>query len=88
MEWYLIRQVFRGGFKIYCDACQQRLGCVLMQNGKVIAYASRQLKKHEMNYPTHDLELVELWMLYKFGNIIYMENLAISSLITTVLSTC
>ena len=34
------------------------LSCVLMQNGKVVAYASRQLKKHEQNYPTHDLEMV------------------------------
>jgi hypothetical protein len=44
------------GFDIYCDACGQGLGCVLMQ-GHVIAYASRQLRKHELNYPTHDLEL-------------------------------
>ena len=42
---------------IYCDASRVGLGCVLMQHGKVIAYASRQLKKHEQNYPTHDLEL-------------------------------
>ena len=45
------------GFAVYCDASRQDLGCVLMQNNKVIAYASRQLKKHEQNYPTHDLEL-------------------------------
>ncbi|KAH0784240.1 hypothetical protein KY290_003838 [Solanum tuberosum] len=45
------------GFVVYCDACRVGLGCVLMQNGKVIAYASRQLKVHEKNYPTHDLEL-------------------------------
>ena len=43
------------GFAVYCDAPRQGLGCVLMQNGKVITYASRQLKKHEQNYPTHDL---------------------------------
>ena len=47
----------RYGFMIYSDASQQGLGCVLMQNGRVIVYASRQLKKHEENYPTHDLEL-------------------------------
>ncbi|GKE86484.1 putative reverse transcriptase domain-containing protein, partial [Tanacetum coccineum] len=41
---------------VYCDASYVGLGCVLMQRGKVIAYASRQLKKHEKNYPTHDLE--------------------------------
>src|SRR5579859_2282667 len=44
-------------FSIYCDASRLGLGCVLMQEGKVVAYASRQLRKHELNYPTHDLEL-------------------------------
>jgi hypothetical protein len=44
-------------FVVYCDASSQGLGCVLMQEGKVVAYASRQLKKHKKNYPTHDLEL-------------------------------
>ncbi|GJS20139.1 putative reverse transcriptase domain-containing protein [Tanacetum coccineum] len=44
-------------FVVYCDASEIRLGCVLMQRGKVIAYASRQLKIYEMNYTTHDLEL-------------------------------
>ena len=44
-------------FVVFSDASRQKLGCVLMQNGRVIAYASHQLKKHETNYPTHDLEL-------------------------------
>jgi hypothetical protein len=44
-------------FTIYCDASRQGLGCVLMQEGRVVAYASRQLKTHQQNYPTHDLEL-------------------------------
>ncbi|GKD81119.1 putative reverse transcriptase domain-containing protein [Tanacetum coccineum] len=44
-------------FVVYCDASKQGFGSVLMQQGKVIAYASRQLKKHEKNYTTHDLEL-------------------------------
>ncbi|GJS38284.1 putative reverse transcriptase domain-containing protein [Tanacetum coccineum] len=44
-------------FMVYCDASNQGLGCVLMQKDKVIAYASRQLKSHEKNYMTHDLEL-------------------------------
>ena len=61
------------GFTVYCDAPRQGLGCVLMQNDKVIAYASRQLKKHEQNYPTHDLELAVvvfalwIWRHYLYG---------------------
>ena len=46
-----------GGFVVYSDASKNGLGCVLMQHGKVVAYASRQLKEYEKNYPTHDLEL-------------------------------
>jgi hypothetical protein len=61
-------------FTIYCDASRQDLGCVLMQEGRVIAYASRQLKTHEQNYPTHDLELavvvhaLKIWRHYLIGN--------------------
>jgi hypothetical protein len=44
-------------FSIYYDVSGQELGCVLMQGGHVVAYASRQLRKHETHYPTHDLEL-------------------------------
>ena len=47
----------KDGYVVYSDASRQGLGCVLMQNSGVIAYASRQLKKHEQNYSTHDLEL-------------------------------
>ena len=60
-------------FDIYSDASKTGLGAVLMQNGKVIAYASRQLKDHERNYPTHDLELaavvfaLKLWRHYLYG---------------------
>ena len=63
----------RYGFMVYSDASQQGLGCVLMQNDRVIAYASRQLKKHEENYPTHDLELasvvfaLKIWRHYLYG---------------------
>ena len=46
-----------GGFVIYSDASRKRLGCVLMQHGKIITYASRQLKSYEQNYLTHDLKL-------------------------------
>ena len=58
---------------VYCDASGLGLGCVLMQHGKVIAYASRQLKLHEKNYPTHDLELativfaLKIWRHYLYG---------------------
>ena len=48
------------GFEVYSDASKNGLGCVLQQNGKVIAYASRQLKPYEANYPTHDLELAAI----------------------------
>ncbi|KAJ0681345.1 putative nucleotidyltransferase, Ribonuclease H [Helianthus annuus] len=58
---------------VYCDASHQGLGCVLMQRDKVIAYASRQLKVHEKNYTTHDLELgavvfaLKIWRHYLYG---------------------
>jgi hypothetical protein len=60
-------------FIVYCDASRDGLGCVLMQEGRVIAYASRQLRRHELNYPTHDLELaavvhaLKIWRHYLFG---------------------
>jgi ribonuclease HI len=44
-------------FSVYCDASYTGLGCVLMQERKVVAYSPRKLKVHEKNYPTHDLEL-------------------------------
>ena len=47
-------------YVIFSDASLNGLGCVLMQEGKVVAYASRQLKLHEKNYPTHDLELATI----------------------------
>ena len=62
------------GFVVYCDASKLGLGSVLMQNGKVIAYSSRQLRPHEVNYPTHDLELaavvhaLKAWRHYLVGN--------------------
>ncbi|GKE21615.1 putative reverse transcriptase domain-containing protein, partial [Tanacetum coccineum] len=60
-------------FVVYCDASNQGLGCVLMQRGKVIAYASRQVKIHKKNYTTHDLELgvvmsaLKTWRHYLYG---------------------
>ncbi|KAG8492987.1 hypothetical protein CXB51_010205 [Gossypium anomalum] len=53
----LIQPVSEKDFTVYSDASHVGLGCVLMQEGKVVTYASRQLKTHEVNYPTHDLEL-------------------------------
>nr|GEV02771.1 putative reverse transcriptase domain-containing protein [Tanacetum cinerariifolium] len=61
-----------GNFIVYCDASYKGLGTVLMQNEKVIAYASRQLKTHEKNYTTHDLELravvfaLKMWRHYLY----------------------
>ena len=63
----------KDGFVVYSDASRQGLGCVLMHNDRGIAYASRQLKKHEENYPTHDLELaavvfaLKIWRHYLYG---------------------
>ena len=50
---------------VYTDALKIGLGCVLMQHGKVIAYASRQLKYYEKNYPTRDLELAAIVLALK-----------------------
>ena len=61
------------GYTVYCDASRARLGCVLMPSGRVVAYGSRQLKNHEQNYPTHDMELatvvfaLKIWRHYIYG---------------------
>jgi hypothetical protein len=60
-------------FSINCDASSQGLGCVLMQDGRVVAYASRQLRKHDVKYLTHDLDLatvvhaLKIWRHYLVG---------------------
>ena len=62
-----------GEYVVYCDASRRGLGSVLMQHDRVIAYTSRQLKPHEVNYPTHDLKLatvvftLKLWRHYLYG---------------------
>jgi hypothetical protein len=62
-------------FDVFCDASGINLGCVLMQEDRVIAYASHQLRKNEVNYPTHDLELaavvhaLKIWRHYLLGNV-------------------
>ncbi|WMV46027.1 hypothetical protein MTR67_039412 [Solanum verrucosum] len=71
--WVLTLPEGTDGFVVYYDASRIGLGCVLMKNGKFIAYASRKLKVHEKNYPTHDLELaavvfaLKIWTHYLYG---------------------
>ena len=70
------------------DASRKGLGCVLMQDGKVVAYASRQLRKHEENYATHDLELAAVihalkeWRHFLLGNRceIYIQTIRASNI--------
>jgi hypothetical protein len=69
----LVMPDLQKNFDIYCDASRQGLRFVLMQEGHVIAYVSRQLQKHELNYPTLDLELaavvhaLKIWRHYIMG---------------------
>ena len=77
-------------YTLYSDASGIGLGCVLMQDGKVVAYASRQLKPHEQNYPTHDLELaavvfaLKIWRHYLYGEKcrIYIDHKSLKYLLT------
>jgi hypothetical protein len=77
-------------FSIYCDASGQGLGCVLMQVGHVVAYDSRQLRKHEAHYPTHDLELaavvhaLKIWRHYLMGKRyeLYMDHKSLKYIFT------
>ncbi|KAE8721419.1 Detected protein of unknown function [Hibiscus syriacus] len=77
-------------FSVYSDASHSGLGCVLMQEKKVVAYASRQLRPHERNYPTHDLELaavvfaLKIWRHYLYGEkcYIYTDHKSLKYLLT------
>ena len=77
-------------YAMYSDASRSGLGCVLMQDGKVVAYASRQLKPHEKNYPTHDLELsmvvfaLKIWRHYLYGEKcrIFIDHKSLKYLLT------
>jgi ribonuclease HI len=76
-------------FDVYYDALGSGLGCVLMQEGRVIAYASRH--RHEEHYPTHDLELaavvhaLKIWRHYLLGNVyhIYTDNKSLKYIFTS-----
>jgi hypothetical protein len=65
-------------FDVYCDASATGLGGVLMQEGRLISYSSRQLRRHEEHYPTHDLELAAvvmalwMWRHYLHGNVVHI----------------
>jgi ribonuclease HI len=86
----LVMPDLQKGFDIYCDACGQGLGCVLMQEGHMIAYASHQLQKHELNYPTHDLELaavvhaLKIWRHYIMGTKcqVYTDHKSLKNIFT------
>ena len=60
-------------YTVYCDASKDGLGCFFMYSGRVVAYGSRQLKNHERNYPTHDMELaaivfsLKIWRHYLYS---------------------
>jgi hypothetical protein len=77
-------------FSIYCDVSGQGLGCVLMQDGHMVAYASRQLRKHEAHYPTHNLVLdavihaLKIWMHYFMGKRceLYMDHKSLKYIFT------
>ena len=86
----LIKPTSGRDYTMYSDASRIGMGCVLMQVGKVVAYASRQLKPHEQNYPTHDLELVavvfalKIWRhyLYREKCRIFIDHKSLKYLIT------
>ena len=67
-------------YTVYCDASRDGLGCVLMQSERVVAYGSRQLKNHEQNYPTHDLELAAIVFALKiWRHYLYSEQFEVFS---------
>ena len=78
----LTQPTYSKEYVIFSDASLNGIGCVLMQEGKVVAYASRQVKPHEKNYPMQDLELVaivftlKIWRHYLYGEkcFIYIDH--------------
>jgi len=75
-------------YVVYSDASRQGLGCVLMQNERVVAYASRKMQPHELNYPTHNLELaavifaLKTWRHYLYRCDIYMDHKSLKYIFT------
>jgi hypothetical protein len=73
----LVQPYIAKPFDVYCDASSTGLGCVLMQERRVISYSSRQLRCHEEQYPTHDVELAAVvmalrtWRQYLLGNVVH-----------------
>lgn len=62
-------------YKVYCNASILGIGCVLMQEGTVVAISSRQLKDHEKNHPAHDLELAAVvFALKQWRHYLYSEH--------------
>ena len=78
------------GYTVYYDASRAGLGCVLMQSGRVVACGSRPLKNHELNYPTHDMELaavvfaLKIWRhyLYSEGFEVYSDHKSLKYIFT------
>ena len=77
-------------YTMYSDASRIGLGCILMQDGKVVPYASRQMKPHEQNYPTHDLELaavvfsLKIWQHYLYSEkcLIFIDHKSLKYMLT------
>ncbi|XP_072084689.1 uncharacterized protein [Arachis hypogaea] len=73
-------------FEVYCDASLKGLGCMLMQHWNVVVYVSRQLRLHEVNYPTHDLKLaaivfaLKIWRHHLYGTNVVADALSRKSL--------
>ena len=78
------------GYIVYCDASRAGLGCVSMQSGRVVVYGSHQLKNHEKNYPTHDMELaavvftLKIWHHYLYGKEfkVYLDHKSLKYIFT------
>ena len=87
LTFVLTQPIIPGPFDIYCSSLGTGLGCVLMQDQRIIAYASRALRRHEENYATHDLELATVVHALRFGAItfwaircIYTQTIRVSSI--------